>query len=91
MLAILSSRSFKWRGLLGVLLIFTGIALSIVFRNASPWPVETKKLMYSVALVLAVGGCNLFGSFVYRRPLHTMKMELLSSFFIVVVLVITKH
>jgi hypothetical protein len=75
----------------GVLLILTGVALGITFSNASPWPAETKQLMYGLAMLLAVGGCNLFGSFVYRRPLHTMKMQLLSSFFMVVVLVLAKH
>lgn len=86
-----STLSLKWRGLLGVLLILVSIALGVVFRNSSSWPAETKQLVYPLALVLAVGGTNLFGSFVYRRPLHTMKMELLSSFFIVVALVMTKH
>jgi drug/metabolite transporter (DMT)-like permease len=86
-----STLTFKWRGLLGVLLILVGVALGVVFRNSSSWPAETKQLVYPLALVLAVGGSNLFGSFVYRRPLHTMKMELLSSFFIVVTLVMTKH
>jgi hypothetical protein len=84
------TRSFAWRGLVGVLLMLTGVALSITFRNASPWPADTKLLMYALALVLAVGGSNLFGSFVYRRPFHAMKTALISSAFIVVVLVVAK-
>jgi len=91
MLVTSTSPSFKWRGLVGALLLFAGIALAVTFRDSSPWPAETKQLLYALALVLAVGGCNLFGSFVYRRPLNTMKKELLGSFFMVVVLVITKH
>jgi len=84
------SQSFKWRGLAGALLLFAGIALAVTFRDSSPWPAQTKLLMYALALVLGVGGTNLFGSFVQRRPLHTMKAQLLGSFFMVVVLIITK-
>ena len=91
MMVTSTSQSFKWHGLVGALLILTGIGLGITFRNASPWSAETKQLMYGLALLLAVGGGNLFGSFVYRRPLRTMKAQLLSSFFMIVVLVITKH
>jgi len=90
MLTTPTSQSFKWRGLVGVLLLFTGIALAITFRDSSPWPAQARLLLYALALVLGVGGSNLFGSFVYRRPLHTMRKELLGSFFIVVVLIIAK-
>jgi drug/metabolite transporter (DMT)-like permease len=90
MLTTATSQSFKWRGLVGVLLLFTGIALAVTFRDSSPWPAQTKLLMYALALVLGVGGSNLFGSFVYRRPLHTMKAQLLGSALMIVVLVIGK-
>lgn len=90
MLITSSSHSFKWRGLAGVLLLFAGIALAVTFRDSSPWPTQTKLLMYSLALVMGVGGSNLFGSFVYRRPLHTMKVQLLGSFLMIVVLIIAK-
>ena len=90
MLTTSTSQSFKWRGLVGALLLFAGIALAVTFRDSSPWPTQTKLLMYSLALVMGVGGSNLFGSFVYRRPLHTMKMQLLGSFLMIVVLIIAK-
>jgi hypothetical protein len=38
-----------------------------------------------------VSGCLLLGSFVQRRPLHTMKAELTASAFMVVALVLAKH
>lgn len=87
----LTSQSFKWRGLVGVLLLFAGIVLAVTFRDSSQWPVPTKQLMYALALILGVGGSNLFGSFVHRRPLHTMKAQLLGSALMIVVLLIAKH
>jgi ABC-type molybdate transport system permease subunit len=85
-----TSLSFKWNGLAGVLLALTGIACSVIFRNARPWPAETKQLMYPVALVMAVSGCMLLGSFVQRRPLHTMRAELTASAFMLLILALTK-
>jgi hypothetical protein len=85
-----SSLSFKRRGLPGLLLMAAGIMLSIVFRGSGAWPAEIKPFMYALALVLALGGCMLFGSFVQRRPLHTMKTELISVGLMVAVLLLTK-
>ncbi len=88
-----ASLSFWRRGLPGLLLMAAGITLSIVFRNSSAWSAETellKLLMYALALVLGVGGTNLFGSYVRQRPLSTMKTELISSALMVVVLLVAK-
>ena len=73
------SISFVRRGLPALLLIAAGIGLSIVFSKASAWPTATQHHLFSVALVLAVGGSNLLSSYVRQRPLATMKVKLLSS------------
>jgi uncharacterized membrane protein len=85
-----SSLSFARRGLPALLLIGAGITLAILFRTASAWPTETKQLVYSLAQVLGVGGCMLFGSFVQQRPLYTMKQELMGATILVAVLVLAK-
>ena len=90
-MAASTSQSFKWHGLAGALLLCTGLACGVVFKNASPWPADIKQLLYAVALVLAMGGCMLLGSFVQRRPLHAMKAELTACAFMLVTLVLTKH
>lgn len=76
--------SFTKRGLPGLLLLALGLLLGLSLGRHSAWAVEAKPLVYPLALLLAVGGCNLVGSYVHQRPLHTMKKELLASAVIVV-------
>ena len=80
------SVSFVRRGLPALLLIAAGITLSIVFRKSGAWPVAMQHVAYPVALVLAVGGSALFGSYVHQRPLRTMKTELLALLFLIATL-----
>jgi hypothetical protein len=70
---------FVKRGLSGLLLIATGIALSFFFRNSSLWSADVKRIVYPVALVLAMGGTNVLASYVQQRPFSAMRTELLSS------------
>ncbi len=84
------SISFVRRGLPALLLIATGITLSMVFRNSSAWPAETKLLLYALALVMGVGGTSLFASYVQQRPLSSMKTQLLSSPLMVAILLAAK-
>ncbi len=82
--------SFGRRGLPALLLIAAGLALAIVFRKSSGWPVDSQRLAYPVALVLAVGGSVLFSSYVRQRPLSVMKIEMLSAVFLVATLLLTR-
>ena len=84
------SSSFVRRGLPGLLLMALGITLSLVFRNSSAWPAETKLLMYALALVIGVGGTSLFASYVQQRPLSSMKTQLISSALLVAILLAAK-
>ncbi|TDN40001.1 hypothetical protein A8B98_15445 [Hymenobacter sp. UV11] len=78
------------RGLPALLLIATGIGLSVVFRKSSAWPADIQHMVFPVALVLAVGGSNLLSSYVRQRPLAAMKMELLSSLCLVATLLLLR-
>jgi len=86
-----ATQSFKWYGLLGAVLLGAGLTCGVLFRNASPWPAETKRLLYPVALTLGVAGSLLLGCFVQRRPLRTLKAELVACALLVVTLVLTKQ
>jgi hypothetical protein len=70
--------SFSKRGLPGLLLLALGLLASFGVGRHSPLPVELRHLAYPLALVLAVGGCSLVGSYVHQRPFRLMKTELLS-------------
>lgn len=76
--------SFTTRGLPGLLLLALGLLLGIGLGRHISWLAGAKPVVYPLALLLAVGGCNLLGSHIQQRPLRTMKMELLSSAVIVV-------
>jgi hypothetical protein len=76
--------SFTKCGLPGLLLLALGLLLGMGLGRHSSWLVGAKPVVYPLALLLAVGGCNLLGSYIQQRPLRTMKMELLSSAVIVV-------
>ncbi|MFD2218251.1 hypothetical protein [Hymenobacter bucti] len=76
--------SFTRRGLPGLLLLALGLLLGLSLGRHSSWAVEAKPLVYPLALLLAVVGCNLVGSYVHQRSLHTMKKELLASGLLVV-------
>lgn len=80
--------SFAKRGLIGLLLVATGLALALVFKQRSPWPAEAKQLTYPLALVLGMGGAVLLSSYVRQQPLRAMKTELLGAALIVLVLVL---
>lgn len=69
--------TFLQRGLPGLLCIGFGLALCIVFRHSSPYPAEVKRLVFPVALVLALGGTPLVNSYVHQRPWQAMRQELL--------------
>jgi hypothetical protein len=71
--------SFVKRGLTGLLLIATGITLSIVFNRHSSYADEVKHLTYPFAVLLAVGGSCLLSSYVQQRSFKSMKTELLAA------------
>jgi len=71
--------SFQQRGLPGLLCIFLGIGLCFVFRNSSAWSGDVKQPMYWFAQLLAAGGANLLGSYVWQKPWSAMKNELAAS------------
>lgn len=76
--------SFTKRGLPGLLLLALGLLLGLRLGRHSTWAVEMKAFVYPLALVLAVGGCNMVGSYVQQRPFHTLRTELLASAVLVV-------
>jgi uncharacterized membrane protein HdeD (DUF308 family) len=80
--------SFVKRGLPGLLLLAAGIALGIMFNKHSAYPDEIKRLVYALALVLAVGGCSCVGSYVQQRAFKDMKRELFALGFMVATLVL---
>ena len=75
--------SFTRRGLPGLLLLALGLLLGLSLGRHSSWLAGAEPAVYPLALLLAVGGCNLMGRYIQQRPLRTMKMELLSSAIIV--------
>jgi uncharacterized membrane protein YbjE (DUF340 family) len=76
--------SFTKRGLPGLVLLALGLCLGLKLGQHSPWSAEVKSLVYPLALLLAVGGCNLVGSYVHQRSFHSMRKELLASAMVVV-------
>jgi hypothetical protein len=79
---------FTKRGLTGLLLIAAGITLGIVFNKHSAYTDGVKHLMYSLALVLAVGGGCLVSSYVHQRSFKDMRQELYVMVFMVTTLVL---
>lgn len=69
--------TFRQRGLPGLLCIGFGLVLCFVFRHSSPYPAEVKRLVFPVALLLALGGMPLVNSYVHQRPWQTMRPALL--------------
>ncbi len=80
--------SFSKRGLLGLLLLALGLLVSFGVGRHSPLPPNMRQFAYPLALVLAVGGCSLVGSYVQQRPFRLLKTELLSLAVIVGTLVL---
>ncbi|TVT41245.1 hypothetical protein FNT36_07235 [Hymenobacter setariae] len=76
--------SFTKRGLPGLLLIALGLMLGLSLGRHSSWSVEVKPIVYPLALLLAVGGCNMIGSYIQQRPFRTMRTALLASTVLVV-------
>jgi uncharacterized membrane protein YbjE (DUF340 family) len=76
--------SFTKRGLPGLLLIALGLVLGISLGQHNPFLVGEEQLAYLLALLLAVGGCSMVGSYVQQRPFHAMKKELLGLAVLVV-------
>ena len=75
--------SFVRRGLPGLLCISAGLLLTFVFKQRSHWSVEMKHVMLSLGLIMAVGGGNLFSSYVQQRPFRDMPRELAGAALIV--------
>jgi hypothetical protein len=80
--------SFVKRGLPGLLLLAAGITLAIIFNKHSAYADEIKRLIYPLALVLAIGGCSFVGSYVQQRAFSNMKQELFALGFMVATLVL---
>ena len=80
--------SFAKRGLTGLLLIAVGITLAIVFNKRSAYSADLRQYMYLLALLLAVGGTSLFGSYVQQRSFKDMKQELFAIGLMMVTLVL---
>ena len=76
--------SFTKRGLPGLLLIALGLLLGLSLGRHSSWLAGAERLVYPLALLLAVGGCCMVSSYVHQRPLYAMKKELLALTVLVV-------
>jgi hypothetical protein len=76
--------SFTKRGLPGLLLIALGLVLGISLGRHNSWLTGGEQLVYPLALLLAVGGCSMVGSYVHQRPFHAIKKELLGLAVLVV-------
>ena len=72
-----STSRFKMRGLLGVVLIASGIGLALVFKKGSNWPAEAKTLALAAAYCVAIGGAGLFSNCVYQLEFKQMKSTLM--------------
>ena len=72
-----STSRFKMRGLLGVVLIASGIGLALVFKKGSNWPTEAKTLALAAAYCAAIGGAGLFSCCVQQLEFNQMQSTLI--------------
>ena len=72
-----STSRFKVRGLLGVVLIASGLGLALVFKKGSNWPAEAKTLALAAAYCAAIGGAGFFSSYVHQLEFKQMQSTLM--------------
>ena len=67
---------FKVRGLIGFLLIVTGLSLALIFKKESSFTIETKALMLACAYCCGIGGGALLTSYMQQASFRRMKTSL---------------